>query len=221
MELLIKSNKGFSLIQVMMLASVAGILSFITVNMMQNNLKINKRLNAKVSAGMINASVIAILNNSKSWENTLSANQTMTCLEDSADCSSFGDLAEPFELRDVHDNIVKGFTSTGAACTGFVGPSVVGPNGPLPGVDHCPFGVELKFLPDCVDDACENPLVGITGVVYYNPSNRSFSFNPEKNKIDITRTALGGSFALLCNRFLGTYIHASQSCTLADIIQQP
>ncbi len=216
----IKSNRGASLIQVMIASAVAGIVSLLIVSVMQNLLKMNKQINVKTNAIMIKQSIVSILQNSESWEHTLDANTVkMGCIKNGVSCAAYADLdevdpdkreGELFVLKDSHNNTVRGFTSNGVPCTGFVDPTA-GADGPLPGVDSCPFGVVLKFLADCPDASnCIKPLVKISGYIYYNSRKQKFPYNPENNKIDFIRS--GDSVAYMCAQFGGTYNSAAKTC---------
>lgn len=179
----IKSNKGFSITEVMVTAGLIGIVGVGVTNLISNMQKEQRR---NVLLQVLASKKVQFENsftNTASWMNTLSSNAGMSCLANQLSCGGTAwsgySLSYPqIKLQDgasspaggntfydgtAADGSKMGFTEAGVSCSTFTTAAA--------GNDACPIGYRVSWAPHSTTDV--NPKLTVVAKLIYNPSDTS------------------------------------------------
>ncbi len=195
-----RSNKGFSLTEVMI---ATGLLGFITLGVTSLMLSMQKEQRRNTLLQVLTSQKTQfenVIRNSISWANTLAASGGTSgvnthCLVNQQPCStitiwsgSYSTSYQTLVLRDggsgvggifydgtAADGSKQGFTESGAACNTFTTAAT--------GNDACPIGYRVSWAPQSTSSL--NPKITIYVKMIYNPSDS----NPFKTFVNASATS--------------------------------
>lgn len=189
------SERGFSLIEILIATSVLGMLAMGVITTFQQLAKQQFRSNMAAQSDVFRRNMIAHLQNEQAWQRTMNdaANTSMACLRNSTSCTGAGG---PFRLRDSQNGMVydamtsptAGLTADGRPCNTF---------NAVDGDDVCLLRMELSWTPIC-SGTCMSPQVQVRGGVRYKPQSkqRTIAFNTENYSFTMIRNVAGASGGL-------------------------
>jgi len=165
----------------------------------------------KQAASELRESMFASLDNDASWENIVTRNSSMSCLNtDGAVCPAG---PQSFAVYDMPDVLVMGNTMDGDICSNF---------GSATGVE-CPFQYALTW--ECTTNPCAptvkgsaivaiEPKLRIRGVLSFVPRDPKTAglINLQKQSIDMIRGTNSKTLSRFCNSVDGIFDQVSQTC---------
>ncbi len=201
------NNRGISIVEVMVAAGLATIISLGVATMMQDMFIERKRIMLMATLRDLKTKIESNIRDNGSWAKTMAANSgTLGCLINNTVCTAVytpGANPPKIILRDTADQVAfdlldwasagaNGFTEGGAPCNTFSA-TAGGGN------DNCPISYRLVANMWCPGAAatCTNPQLKISGRLIYNPSTTGVlnRFRGVINTGDLTSTADGPTVA--------------------------
>lgn len=192
--------KGMTIVEVMVAAGLASIVSLGVATMMQNMFIEQKRVALFATLNDLKVKITNNINDPNAWAKTMAANTSLSCLTGNTTCTATttplkiilkdGANNTAYDLLDWSSTGSNGFTEGGANCTGFSAATGSGN-------DKCPISYRLVIDMKCPSPAttCTNPQLKITGRLIYNPSTTG-TLNRFRSLIavgSLTSTAEGAS----------------------------
>ncbi len=172
------NNKGLSLVEVLVAAGIASIISLGIATMMENMFAERKRIMLLSTLRDLKTKLEANIRDSGSWTQTMTVNAGLSCMQNNTVCTAiYTGASTPVKivLKDSAANTVadlltwgdvgtNGFTESGGPCTTFSA-AAGGGN------DNCPISYRLVYNIWCPGAAatCTNPQLKITGRLIFNP----------------------------------------------------
>ncbi len=174
------TQKGFSILEVLVATGLMAIISLGLVTMFQNMAIEQKRINLFNTLRELKSRMEFVVRDQNAWVKTINdtSNPSLSCLINSTICTVqdpatgsptkivLSDAAgnRVFDLLDWTGAGASGFTENGTPCTTFS--SAAGA-----GVDSCPISYRLVYLMFCTNGAttCSNPQIKVTGRLIFNP----------------------------------------------------
>lgn len=177
------NNRGISIVEVLVAAGLASIISLAIAAMMQNMLESRKRDILIASMQDIKKRIESNIRDNSSWTRTMTNNAGLACLRTNTTCNAIytdpptrNGVPAKIQLYDTAGNLVydlltwgdvgsNGFTEIGGPCNNFSAAAGAG-------VDSCPFSYRLVYNIWCPAFAatCTNPQLKITGRMIFNPA---------------------------------------------------
>lgn len=178
------NNKGLSIVEIMVAAGLASIISLGIATMMQNMFEQRKRAMMMSTLREIKIRIESNIRDNASWAKTMENNAGLVCMRNNTTCTatytdppnSRNDTPAKIVLYDTAgivsydlltwgDSGSNGFTEIGGPCTGFSAASGAGN-------DACPISYRLVYNIWCPGFAatCTNPQLKISGRLIYNPA---------------------------------------------------
>lgn len=196
------NQKGYSLVEVMMVVSIMSFVGLGVATMMKNMMSVQRRQELRPTLRQIKDEIEQAFLNDHAWESTIinpSNNASLGCLRDGNTCAD-GTAVNDIRLRNAQDpqtaatsgnsnfdafegpNNGAGWTFSGARCTTWN----------AAGNDACPIRYNLTLTMSCSNglDPCARPLVTLTGALNYAPNDRSSinnRINADDYQIEIRR----------------------------------
>lgn len=191
----LKTQKGFSLLEIMVAVGLLALISLGIATIMQNMATEQKKFVLMNALREVKSRIENNIRDQNSWIKTINSasNPSLNCLKTSMPCTvqdpTLGlptkiilkDAADntTFDLLDWQANTGNGFTESGGSCNNF---NAIAGNG----VDSCPFSYRLVQVMTCTGAAatCSNPQIKVTARLIFNPSTNGV-LNKFKNLIAI------------------------------------
>ncbi|WP_374028934.1 type II secretion system protein [Bdellovibrio bacteriovorus] len=179
------NDRGFSLVQALVVLGVMSLINLGTITVMQRNNRTNHEINMKANVLAMRQNIVALIGNQNSWAQTYAVNFSMMCRSPGQTyCNPNSTQVTPIKLMDSGGNVVvdtvptAGFTLQGEPCNQY-SPT---------GNDACPLRVEVFWRAGCTPATCSNAVVASGRILAeefvslrftYSPSSseRKFSFN--------------------------------------------
>lgn len=191
---ILRSQKGFSMVESMIALAILGATAVFVVNMSSQETDKEKELNVRQTLLRLRSTLIQTLRSPDAISNTAKTN-ALTCLENNSGCSAHD--YTPISLVDGvgimytdKSNTALGVNQFGKACTTF--PSKA-----------CPFRYTIKLKTICSDPACLVPQFKFLGELNLDSSINSIAV---KNfEFEITGGQAIDSYERSCNSLGGIY----------------
>lgn len=176
-----------SIIEVLVAAGLASIISLGIVTMMQNMVEQRKRAMLMTIMRDIKTRIESNIRDNSSWTHIMTNNTGLACMRTNTVCTATytdppngrNDVPAKIVLYDTAGNVTydlltwgdvgtNGFTEIGGPCTTFSATTGAG-------TDVCPFSYRLVYNIWCPAFAatCTNPQLKITGRLIYNPTTNA------------------------------------------------
>ena len=217
-EMCLSSRNGFSLFEMMIAGSVAGVLMLGSASILQMLSSTNSKIENFRGLSNLRAQLEFHFNDPKAVANTISVNATMACLGNlNEDCIN-GPDGRPFEIFDSSQNLSDakkvpafdqapnmGFTSDGTSCSDF------GTAG-----SKCILRYETKWVALCGNDTsrCRAPSYRLIGNLI--TSDPSAKINLNLYNVEVVRSASGEQAEQTCRAFGGTFSDNSCAVLLSE-----
>lgn len=203
------NNKGISLIEILVAAGLASIISLGIATMMQNMFESRKRAMLMNSMRDIKNRIESNIRDNSSWTQIMTNNAGLACMRNNTLCTAIytdppngrNGVPAKIVLYDTAGNITydlltwgdvgtNGFTEIGGPCNTFSAAAGAG-------TETCPFSYRLVYNIWCPAFAatCTNPQLKITGRLIYNPAPNGLlnKFRGTINTGSLTITADGAA----------------------------
>lgn len=197
---LLKSKKGLSLIEVMIVVGIMSLVGLGVTSLLTNVAKVQRKGSVKSELQVVVQNVKANLLDDDSWVQTINAYplgspKLIDCLRDDVDPANYcvsGTSVSDITLRDPAGNVfydgetpTAGFQESGAPCNTF---------DPLPGPgnDDCPFRYDVTVEMTCASGGtCQKPKVELVASLQVNPASKGqskFNINTNNYDFDLNRS---------------------------------
>lgn len=178
------NNKGLSIVEIMVAAGLASIISLGIATMIQNMFEQRKRAMLMNTMRDLKTRIETNIRDNSSWTHIMANNAGLACLRTNIVCTasytdppnSRNDTPAKIVLYDTAGNVTydlltwgdagtNGFTEIGGPCTTFSAAAGAG-------TDACPFSYRLVYNMWCPAFAatCTNPQLKISGRLIFNPA---------------------------------------------------
>lgn len=191
------SNKGMSLVEVMIVLVVMSLIGLGTTTLIKNMFDLQKVQESKNSLRQLSVNLQDVIKNDIHWNASVAhasnTNSRFTCLRDSTpDCNTGGSSTNPnIYLTSgayyLAAQGTRGFTETGTACNTY--PSTT-----------CPIRFNLEVETECTNGEanCPRPQVIVTGNIVVAPA--AINDSPALRKIDTRTAAQSGTLSFQIRR---------------------
>lgn len=217
------SQKGLSLVEVLVSVSIVSILAVLTLGVNANFLQKNDYLRSRAIAQILKENIIGVMKSEQailytSRDTTFNFASNFSCIVNSTDCIALNTIDSPFALKTA-DNLLfmgsydplnpsHGFSPDGKPCTTFTSAAT--------GSKECPFRYTFTWTPLCGTAAtCIKPQILMKARFVYNPgpsdppiNTDSFSFSLYKGFSDDI------SIKAVCDIVKGVFDPTNRTCQI-------